>query len=315
MGFIQEKLKLGWRAAKRTRIIPLGPIALSFRFSKNNSPLGGFKKYPSVHSSKGLSQDERNQGQIFSEKQAADPKGHSVTPCQTALVIGVGTGLGASLARVFSANGMQVALASRRIRPLQYLVDELKGNGSNARAYSCDATAESTVNQLFDSVIEDFDVPDIVVYSLQSFTPGKALEVTVPAFEESWRQNCLGGFIVAQQAAQRMLARKRGTIVLVGSTSSLIGRADHLNLAAGKFGLRAVAQTMAQELWGSGVHVVHVVIDAHITSPEEKIQQGPNRARPEDISDFIFSLHKQPPSAWSSEVDIRPFSGAFWEHC
>lgn len=311
MSFVREKLESGWRSAKRTWKLPVGPIAVLFRFSRNHSPLNGPKRYPTNNWDRiPLSLEQKADTQCLKEQEHFGEK-----PKGTALVVGVGSGLGASLARIFSANGMQVALASRRVKPLQSLVDQLNETGPIARAYACDATAESSVARLLDNVAEDFDVPDVVVFSLQSFTPGKSLDIDIPAFEESWRHNCLAGFIVARHAAQRMLIRKRGTIVLVGSTSSLMGRANHLNLAVGKFGLRAIAQTMAQELWSEGIHVVHVVIDAHITSPEEEVQHGPNRARPEDISEWIYAIHKQPQSAWTSELDIRPFSGAFWQHC
>ena len=110
----------------------------------------------------------------------------------------------------------------------------------------------------------NLSIPHLVVYAVQGFAPGRAIDTETSVFEECWRQNCLGAFIVAREAARNMLPLKRGTLVLVGSTSGTIGRAAHLNLAVGKFGLRALAQVMARELWPEGIHVVHVIIDGDI---------------------------------------------------
>ena len=162
-------------------------------------------------------------------------------------------------------------------------------------------------------VLKDMGVPHLVIYLVQGFSPGRAINVEVPAFEECWRQNCLGAFIVAREAARRMAALKRGTIVLIGSTSGVVGRADHLNLAVGKFGLRALSQVMARELWPDGIHIVHLVIDADIREEESSNINYP-QAHPKDISDIIYALHRQPKSTWSSEVDVRPWNEQFWKH-
>lgn len=182
---------------------------------------------------------------------------------ETALVVGVGPGLGYALARTLAAAGMQVALASRNAERLDTLVDQVRAaSGLAVRAYGCDAINERSVQSLMSQVSADQGVPDLVIYAMQSFGPGRAIDIEVPAFEKGWRQNCLGGFIVAREAARCMLPHKRGMVVLVGSTSGLLGRADHLNLAVGKFGLRAISQVMARELWPEGIHGVHCVIDA-----------------------------------------------------
>ena len=233
---------------------------------------------------------------------------------ETALIVGVGPGLGHALARALAAAGMQVALASRNAERLDPLAAQIRAASSQPiRAYGCDATDERSVQSLMALVSRDLGVPDLVIYSLQSFGPGRAIEVELPAFEESWRQNCLGGFIVAREAARCMLPQQRGTIVLVGSTSGIHGRADHINLAVGKFGLRAISQVMARELWPEGIHVVHCVIDADIQ--EGAVKMDYPQSRPEDIADLIATLHRQPRSCWSSEVDVRPWNERFWEHC
>jgi NAD(P)-dependent dehydrogenase (short-subunit alcohol dehydrogenase family) len=119
---------------------------------------------------------------------------------------------------------------------------------------------------------------------------------------------------VAREAARAMVPLARGTIILVGSTSSLLGRAGHLNLAAGKFGQRALAQVMARELWPQGIHVAHLIIDADIHEGEERPDGGPQTA-PEHVSEIVVSLHRQQSTAWTSEMDVRPWNERFWEHC
>jgi len=137
--------------------------------------------------------------------------------------------------------------------------------------------------------------------------------MTTAAFEECWRANCLGGFIVAREAAQLMRPHHSGSIILIGSTSGLIGRENHLSLAVGKFGLRAVTQVMARELWSEGLHVAHVVIDADIDDANKDPSQI--SCNPNDVAEVIYSVHCQPSSAWASEVDVRPAKERFWEHC
>jgi NAD(P)-dependent dehydrogenase (short-subunit alcohol dehydrogenase family) len=154
--------------------------------------------------------------------------------------------------------------------------------------------------------------PALFVYGVQGWSPGGVLDVEVAAFEEAWRANCLGAFIVAQRAARAMCAAGGGTIVFLGCTSGIMGRAGHLNLAVGKFGLRALAQVMARELGQDGIHVVHVVIDADVRA--EPTDSDPH-ASPRDLADTIWSLHTQPRSVWTHELDIRPHNETFWQHC
>jgi NAD(P)-dependent dehydrogenase (short-subunit alcohol dehydrogenase family) len=125
--------------------------------------------------------------------------------------------------------------------------------------------------------------------------------------------NCFGGFLVAREAGKLMRRRGGGSIVLVGSTSGVVAREGHLSLAVGKFGLRAVAQVMARELWRDGVHVVHVVIDADID--ESGTTAEGTVSNPDDIATVIYAVHMQPRSAWTSEIDVRPAQERFWEHC
>jgi NAD(P)-dependent dehydrogenase (short-subunit alcohol dehydrogenase family) len=233
---------------------------------------------------------------------------------ETALIVGVGPGFGFALARRLAATGMRVALASRNAERLDCLVAEIARAGGTARAYGCNATDERSIARLMSRVSSDFTIPSLVVYAVQSFCPGRVLEVEVAAFEESWRHNCLGGFIVAREAGRAMAPAGRGTIILTGSTSSLIGRADHLNLAVGRFGLRALAQVLAREVWPTGIHVAHVVIDADIQENVLGTDEYP-QAAPEHLAEAVLTLHRQPRTAWTSEIDFRPWNEKFWEHC
>lgn len=231
-----------------------------------------------------------------------------------ALIVGVGPGFGYAMAHHLAADGFEVILASRNAARLSPLVEEIAARGGTAVAYGCDATMETSVIALFTLIRTNHGIPIFVIYSLQSFGPGGVVDIEAAAFEEGWKHNCLGAFLVARTAAREMLPKSEGTIVLIGSTSSLIGREGHLNLAVGKFGQRALAQVLARELWPKGIHVAHVVIDADIrddmTPADEEVHSDP-----EHIARTVLNLHDQPRSAWTSEIDIRPWNEKFWEHC
>ena len=307
-----------WRFAKRWRTIEFGPISLIYRIGRtthvsNNSCRRMkdtlrhfFRKHPmELHTTPPKAMT--NEIKSTAHNTLAGPG--------TALVVGVGPGLGFALARKLASAGMRVALASRNAERLDLLVEDIRRTSSQKiKAYGCDATDEVSVKKLISIVSNEMEIPHLVIYSIQSFGGGRTIDIELPAFEEGWRHNCLGAFIVAREAARKMVPLKRGTIVLVGSTSGVIGRAGHLNLAVGKFGLRALSQVMARELWPDGIHVVHAVIDADI-SEDSSNELGFPQAYPEDISELIFSLHCQPKSAWTSEVDVRPWNETFWEHC
>jgi NAD(P)-dependent dehydrogenase (short-subunit alcohol dehydrogenase family) len=198
---------------------------------------------------------------------------------------------------------------------LREFARDLNAQRSEGRAtvYSCDATDERGVREVFDLVTRDIGVPSLVVYSTQTSVPGQAIDISTSAFEDCWRINCLGGFLVAREAARQMRPRHRGSIILIGSTSGLIGREGHLSLAVGKFGLRAITQVMARELWKDGVHVAHVVIDADIDEADKDPKQC--SCDPGDVAEVVYSVHRQPKSAWASELDVRPSDERFWEHC
>lgn len=292
-----------WRHLKVWRRVHIGPVAIQFGFRRRVPVTPGTWKL-----SRQVEHDSTPGALSFCEQiPRHEARG-------TAVIVGVGTGFGYALARKLAAAGFDIALLSRNADGLRPLCEELRLLGVKAHSYGLDATHETDVKQTFKRVVTRHGVPSLVVYSLQEFTPGGALEVSVPAFESAWKHNCLGAFFVSQEASRLMVPIGKGSIFLIGSTSSIIGRAGHLNLAVGKFGQRAIAQVLSRELWSVGIHVAHVLIDADIRRPDieptEDVQSDP-----EDIAVSILALHDQPRTAWSSEIDLRPWNERFWEHC
>lgn len=235
----------------------------------------------------------------------------------TAVVVGAGPGLGSALARRFARAGMKVAAARRNAGQLDGLVKE---SGAAVRAYACDATDEDSVTALFARVAKEFGTPRLVAYNAGGFVRKSVLETTQEEFERCWRSACLGGFLVGREAARAMLARKsggrhNGTIVFTGATASLRGGANFLNLAVGKFGLRALAQSMAREFQPQGIHVAHVIIDGQIESdrPGRSVaERGADAVlSPAAIAEAYYQLHSQSPSAWTLELDLRPYLEKF----
>ncbi|MFQ5755708.1 MAG: SDR family NAD(P)-dependent oxidoreductase [Acidiferrobacterales bacterium] len=232
-----------------------------------------------------------------------------------ALVIGVGPGLGMALCRRFAEVGMKVAMSARHEAPLKALAGELIAAGEIAHAYESDATDESAVSRLFDKVSADLGEPDLVVYNAGAFQRTSILEASAADFERCWRVGCFGGFLAGREAAKIMVTRGSGTILFTGATASLRGSAQFFNLAVGKFGLRALAQSMARELGPQGVHVAHVIIDGQIASPRHADlikERGPDvLLDPNSIADTYYQLHCQARSAWTQEVDLRPWVERF----
>ena len=234
---------------------------------------------------------------------------------EVALVIGVGPGLGMALCRRFAGAGMKVAMSARREAPLKALADELIAASEIAHAYESDATDESAVARLFDKVNADLGKPDLVVYNTGAFQRASILEASAADFERCWRVGCLGGFFAGREAAKIMVARGSGTILFTGATASLRGSAQFFNLAVGKFGLRALAQSMARELSPQGVHVAHVIIDGQIAGPRYADlvkERGPDAlVDPNAIADTYYQLHCQARSTWTQEIDLRPWVERF----
>lgn len=239
---------------------------------------------------------------------------------EIAVVVGVGPGLGAALGRRFARAGMAVALAARDGDKLKPLAEELKGLGGAGRAYGCDATDERQVDSLFGQIGAELGEPSLVVYNASAFLRKSILETASSDFERCWRVTCLGGFLVGRAAARLMAARSAaggvgGTILFTGATASLRGGALFHNLAVGKAGLRALAQSMARELQPKGIHVAHVVIDGQIAGERpgyRREERGEDAVlEPDAIAETYYQLHRQPRSAWTLELDLRPWVEKF----
>ena len=230
---------------------------------------------------------------------------------EVAIVVGVGAGLGTALCRRFVKAGMLVAAAARDKDRVTTLAKDV-----GARGYGCDATDEKAVLELFAAVKRDFGEPTLVVYNAGSFLPRALVDTEVSEFERCWRIGCLGGFLIGREAARSMLARGRGTILFTGATASLRGSANFVNLAVGKFGLRAVAQSMARELGPKGIHVAHVIIDGQIAAEHRRGRSRSDRPpdaflHDESIAETYWQLHMQPRNAWTLEMDLRPWVEKF----
>jgi NAD(P)-dependent dehydrogenase (short-subunit alcohol dehydrogenase family) len=225
-----------------------------------------------------------------------------------ALIVGAGSGLSASLARVLAKEGISVALAARSTGDLDALVRE-----TGERAFACDASHRADVEKLFAELDDANATPEIVIYNASFRTRGPLVELDPADVEKSLAVTAFGAFLVAQQAARRMLAKSRGTILFTGASASVKGYAQSAPFAMGKFALRGLAQSMARELHPQGIHVAHVVIDGGIKSArrEEPPEKPASLLDPDSIAATYLHLIHQPHSAWSWEVEVRPWVEKF----
>ena len=229
---------------------------------------------------------------------------------QIAMVVGVGGGLGAALGRRFAAAGMKVALVARGDAVSGPLAAEIEAAGGVATAYRADTTDEAAVDDTFERVRSDLGALDLVAFNAGAYQRTSILEASAEDFERCWRVSCYGGFLVGRAAARAMAARGAGTIIFTSATAALRGGAGFINLAVGKFGLRALAQSMARELGPKGVHVASMIIDGLINGPShadmtEDIAAG-KLLDPKAIAETYYQIHIQDRTAWTQELDLRP---------
>ncbi len=231
---------------------------------------------------------------------------------EKALIVGAGRGLSASLARLFAAEGIQVALAARNANKLAGLATE-----TGARAYACDAADPASVSALFDSVTRDIGAPGLVVYNASNRGGrGPVTELDPAAVRDALMITTFGGFLVAQAAAKRMIPAGGGTILLTGASASVKGYPNSSSFAMGKFGLRGLAQSLARELQPQNIHVGHFVTDGGIALLEGADERAAARGvdgllNPDAIAQAYLQLHRQHRSAWTWEVEQRPWVEKF----
>ena len=232
------------------------------------------------------------------------------------LVIGAGDATGGAIARRFARDGYVACVTRRHADKLVPLIAAIEAEGDRARAFGSDARKEDEMIALIDIIEREVGQIDVAVYNIGANVRFPIRETTSRVFFKVWEMACFGGFLMGREAAKRMVPRGRGTILFTGATASVRGRSGYAAFSSGKHGLRAVAQSMARELGPEGIHVAHVVIDGAIDTAWIR-ENFPDRAAlksrdgildPEAIAENYWLLHRQPRSAWTHELDLRPWT-------
>lgn len=242
----------------------------------------------------------------------------------TAVVVGVGAnrGLGAALCRRFAAEGLHVLVAGRSADKVEEIAGIITAAGGSAEALTIDATREADVQRLFDRAMDpgaDRAPAELVAFNAGDNARVGFLELDAELFEKLWRVGCFAGFLVGREAARRLVPLGRGTVLFTGASASLRGMAKFGQFAAAKAGLRMISQSMAREFGPAGLHVAHVIIDGGIdgerlrrAAPSLIEARGPDGLLDVDaIAASYWHIHRQPRSAWTQEIDLRPFKEQF----
>jgi NAD(P)-dependent dehydrogenase (short-subunit alcohol dehydrogenase family) len=231
-------------------------------------------------------------------------------PAEIALIVGAGSGLSASLARLFAKEGLRIAVAARDTAKLASLAKE-----TGAFAIACDAAELTQVEAMFGAVEAKWGVPDLVVYNAGYRVRGPLVSLDPKEVERTIRVTGYAGFLVGQAAAKRMLPRSSGAILFTGASASVKGYAESAPFAMGKFALRGLAQSMARELAPKGIHVAHFVIDGGISRGAADLRASERGADgmllPDEIAKNYLHVFRQHRSAWTWEVELRPWSERF----
>ncbi len=221
------------------------------------------------------------------------------------VIVGVGPGLGAALGRRFAAAGYTVILASRTLARVEKIADQIRGEGGTAHAVSVNGVDEASVIDLV-ARAEELGPLMVAIYNASGRVRKSVVDIESDEFVEAWMRACHGGFLLGREAARCMLPRGRGSILFTGATASVKAFAKSAGFAVGKFGLRALAQSMARDLHPQGVHVGHFVIDGGIG-----VDAGEARLDPDAIAEIYHQFHTQPKSVWAWEIEVRPWVEGF----
>ena len=238
---------------------------------------------------------------------------------QAAIIIGAGDATGGAIARRFAREGFVSVCTRRTQEAVQPLVDEIRQAGHKAEAAGCDARSEEETVALFDRVEAEIGPVEAVVFNIGANVRVPVTETTSRVYRKVWEMAAFAGFLAGREAARVMLPRKAGTIIFTGATASMRGGAGFSAFAGAKFALRALAQSMARELGPQGIHVAHAVIDGAIDTafirdnfPERyALKDEDGILDPEAIAEAYWTIHQQPRSAWTHELDLRPWIEKF----
>jgi NAD(P)-dependent dehydrogenase (short-subunit alcohol dehydrogenase family) len=227
---------------------------------------------------------------------------------RTALIVGAGPGISASVARALAKAGLKIAVAARNVEKLQTLANEIE-----AETFSVNATDPDAVARLFEDVEQRIGVPEVVVYNASGRARGPIVDLDPVDVRQAIEVSAFGGFLVTQQAARRLLPLGKGAILLTGATASVKGFANSSSFAIGKFGLRGLAQSAARELAPRGIHVAHFVIDGGVRSATrpDPADRSDSTLDPDAIAQSYLAVLAQPRSAWTWEVELRPWVETF----
>ena len=224
---------------------------------------------------------------------------------ESALIVGTGPGLSASLARLCAKEGMQVGIAARNVDKLANLAAE-----TGARVYGTDATSKAEVDAMFDAFEADCGIPDLVVYNASGRARGPFAELDADEVAQALNVTAFAGFLVGQAAVKRMLTRGSGTVEFTGASASVKGYPRSAPFAMGKFALRGMVQSMARELHPQNIHVAHFVIDGGI-APSGRDSDGERLLEADHIAETYLQVHRQHRSSWTWEVELRPWVETF----
>eukprot|EP01129_Flabellula_baltica_P003118 TRINITY_DN12962_c0_g1_i1.p1 TRINITY_DN12962_c0_g1~~TRINITY_DN12962_c0_g1_i1.p1 ORF type:complete len:249 (+),score=44.83 TRINITY_DN12962_c0_g1_i1:31-747(+) len=233
-----------------------------------------------------------------------------MTEAPIIVVLGVGPGIGGSVAKRFSSEGYTTVLISRQEENTIPVRSHIESQGGIVYAYHTDISVPENITSLFETIRSDVGNPDVLVYNVARFVRGGILELSAEDFVQSWQAGCLGGFLAAKEVLPAMQEKAKGTILFTGATASLRGGAKFAGFSVSKFGLRSLAQSMAREFGPLGVHVAHVIIDGIVDFPRTRAYKpgasDEEFLNPDAIANEYWNLHTQHPSTWTFELDLRP---------
>jgi NAD(P)-dependent dehydrogenase (short-subunit alcohol dehydrogenase family) len=238
----------------------------------------------------------------------------------SAVIVGVGAeqGLGAALCRLLAGKGYHVIIAGRTPAKIDKVAETIKASGGGAEAIETDATDEAAVVRLFEHAFAPrggIAAPDFIVFNAGINRPIGFRDLTAAQFEEFWRICCFGGFLVGREAARHLVPLGRGTVIFTGASASLRGKVGYAQFAAAKAGLRMISQSMAREFGPLGLHVAHTIIDGGIDGERLRSRRPDMDASGllniDAIAESYWHIHRQHPSAWTQELDLRPYKENF----